>query len=210
LVFAFSLKLIVTHSRKGTQILCVLLALQAGYAFYHHDEIQLRNNKPTYQSFYAKKQFSDIENFIGKDKADYKVVSIGIHPSISLYNGFHTLDGYMINYPVEHKHAFRKIIANELGKNPKLKAYYDQFGGRCYVFVDELVHGDWLYGKGRNTVINNLELNTLAFKDLGGQYIFSSVEINNYKENQLELLKVFEDKDSFWKIFLYRPANMTP
>jgi len=55
------------------------------YIFYHHDEIQLRNNKPTYRALFAKKQFAAIENFIGKNKADYKVVNIGIHPSIALY-----------------------------------------------------------------------------------------------------------------------------
>ena len=179
LIFALSLKLIVTHSRKGTQILSFLLALQMGYAFFHHDEIQLRHNKPTYRTFYAKKQFAAIENFIGKNKADYKVVSIGIHPSIALYNGFHTLDGYMTNYPLKHKHAFRKIIAKELEKNSKLKAYYDKFGGRCYVFVNELIHGDWIYGKDRNTAVNNLELNMSAFQELGGKYIFSAVKINN-------------------------------
>jgi hypothetical protein len=208
LIFALSLKLIVTHSRKGAQILCILLTLQMGYAFFYHDEIQLRHNKPTYRTFYAKNQFAAIENFIGKNKADYKVMSIGIHPSIALYNGFHTLDGYISNYPLEHKHAFRKIIAKELGKNSKVKAYYDKFGARCYVFVNELIFADWIYGKDRNTVLNNLELNISAFQELGGEYIFSAVKINNHKENQLELLKIFEDKDSFWKIFLYRPTGI--
>jgi hypothetical protein len=115
----------------------------------------------------------------------------------------------MINYPLEHKHMFRKIIAKELKKNSKLRAYYDQFGGRCYLFVDELIYADWLYGKERNKALNNLELNIEAFKEMGGGYIFSAVKINNDKENQLELLKVFEDKDSFWKIFLYRPTAMS-
>ena len=56
-------------------------------------------------------------------------------------------------------------------------------------------------------MINNLEFNTAAFKALGGNYIFSAVKINNFKQNKLELLKVFENEASAWKIFLYRPVN---
>jgi hypothetical protein len=207
LIFALSLKLIVTHSRKGTQILCVLLMLQVGYAFYQHDEIQQLNNKPTYRGFYATKLFSNIENFIGKNKKDYKVASVGIYPAVASYNGFYSLDGYMGNYPLEHKHAFRKIIAKELDKKPRNKTNFDKSGVRCYIFASELAFSDWIYTKERNATINNLDLNIEAFEELGGEYIFSAVKINHPEENQLELLKVFEDGESAWKIFLYRPAN---
>ena len=195
------------HSRSGTYITCILLALQICYAFYYHDEIQQRNNKPTYREFFATQQFSDIGKFIDKNKTDYKVVSIGIFPSIAVYNGFHTLDGYMTNYPLKHKHEFRKIIKNELDKNLKYKNYYDKFGGRCYIFVNDLNYADWNYRKERKAVINNLEFNTEAFKKLGGDYIFSAVKINNFEENKLELLKIFESDASAWRIFLYRPVN---
>jgi len=208
LIFAFSLKYILNYSRKGLQVVCIILALQTGYAFFYHDEIQQRNNKPTYQAFFAKNQFSAIEQFIGKDKSTYKVVSVGIHPSIALYNGFYTLDAYHANYPVEHKHAFRKIIEKELDKNPKNKAYFDDFAGRCYVFAAELAHGDWIYTKERNKKIQNLELNIEEFKKMGGEYVFSSVKIINYRKNQLELIKIFEDEVSAWKIFLYRPIGL--
>jgi hypothetical protein len=41
-------------------------------------------------------------------------------------------------------------------------------------------------------------------KELGGKYIFSAVRIINEKENSLFLLKIFERKDSPWRIFLYQ------
>jgi hypothetical protein len=39
---------------------------------------------------------------------------------------------------------------------------------------------------------------------MGGQYIFSAVPIKNAKENNLLFLKAFEDKESVWKIYLYK------
>ena len=38
--------------------------------------------------------------------------------------------------------------------------------------------------------------------------MFSSVKIINDRKNQLELIKVFEDEVSAWKIFLYRPIGL--
>ena len=210
IIFGLSLKLILDQSQRGLKICSMLLMLQMGYAFYHHDEIQQRNNKPTYKEFYAKKQFSAIEDFIGESQDSYKVVSIGIHPSIALYNGFYTLDGYSFNYPLKYKFAFRKLIEKELEKNATSKAYFDKYGGRCYVFAGELGFSDWIYRKERNVSINNLELNMEAFKELGGDYIFSAVKIKNHEENQLEFLKVFESEESAWRIFLYQPFQGKP
>lgn len=39
---------------------------------------------------------------------------------------------------------------------------------------------------------------------MGGEYIFSAVEIKNYFENGLQLERVFEDKRSVWRIYLYK------
>ena len=64
------------------------------------------------------------------------------------------------------------------------------------------------YTKERNKKIQNLELNIEEFKKMGGEYVFSSVKIINDRKNQLELIKVFEDAESAWKIFLYRPFGL--
>jgi hypothetical protein len=89
-------------------------------------------------------------------------------------------------------------------KSEQLRTYFDTWGGRCYVFVSELVHGNWLYTKNKNGMVSNLDLNTNELLDLGGEYIFSAVEIKNYDENKLALLKVFESKASVWRIYLYK------
>ena len=203
LAFALSLKLIVRHARRGVSIVILLISMQILYGFFNHTEIQ-KSRKPSYREFYSVDLFKQIDNYIGRPKEDYRVVSIGFHPSISWYNGFYALDGYFINYPLKHKKDFRKIIAPELMKSEQLRVYFDEWGARCYVYVDDLVYADWLYTKNKNGVIHKLDLDTNALLDLGGEYIFSAVEIKNFEENQLALLKVFESKASVWRIYLYK------
>ncbi|MBT6601874.1 MAG: hypothetical protein HOB32_09520 [Nitrospina sp.] len=206
-VFALSLKLIINYVRRGTLIASVLISLQVLYGFYYHDEIQ-KIRKPSYGEFYSPVLFNEIRDYIGKPNETYRVVSIGLHPAISLYNGFYTLDGYFPNYPLAHKKAFRKIIAGEIKKSKKLKKIFDDYGARCYVYSAELEFANWLYTKNKNGVIHDLDFNTQAFLKMGGRYIISSVKIENYSENNWELLKVFENDISVWRIYLYRAKEL--
>ena len=76
------------------------------------------------------------------------------------------------------------------------------------MFVAELTHADWLYTKNRKASINKLEINTRHLKNMGGEYIFSAVEIKNYKDNDLKYLKVFDNESSGWKVYLYRSTGL--
>lgn len=158
--------------------------------------------QPTFREFYSCLLFSDIKRYINKPLDSYRVVSIGIHPSIALFNGFYVLEAHLPNYSLEYKHKFRKIIEKELSKNRELRGYYDNWGCRCYVFVSEL-GPNYLVQKGKNIKIRNLELNTAVFEKLGGKYILSTAEIMNYRKNHLIFLKAFERDTSPWKIYLY-------
>jgi hypothetical protein len=42
--------------------------------------------------------FEEIKEYTDKKTDGYKVISIGIFPSIDLQNGFYCLDGYSNNY----------------------------------------------------------------------------------------------------------------
>ncbi|WP_245831015.1 DUF6044 family protein [Sediminibacillus massiliensis] len=163
----------------------------------------VHHKTPSFREFYAVEQFEQIQDYIGLPKDQYRVASIGLHPAIAQYNGFYTLDTYNNLYPITYKYEFRKIIAKELEKNKSLKRYFDEWGSRCYLFVDELGK-KYDYEKTTNKKIKNLELNIEAFKNLGGRYIFSSVPILNAAETDLKLLKVFEHSESAWKIHLYQ------
>ena len=147
--------------------------------------------------------FSNIKNDINKSLDSYKVASLGFPPSVTTYNGFYTLDGYMFNYPLSYKHEFRIIIAKELEKNQTIRDYFDGWGNRCYLFSSELGL-DFTIGKTENISISNLELNMTQFKLMGGNYIFSTVLIKNYLVENLSLLNIYETPTSYWKIYLYQ------
>lgn len=158
-----------------------------------------------FKGFFATNLFSEIKKYINSPSENYRVVSIGMHPSIAQYNGFYTLDSYQSIYPLEYKHKFRNIIAKELEKNRALKVYFDDWGSRCYVFAAELKDKCFLNCSKHNTyTIDNLEINTKALKELGGKYIISCVYINNFEKLNLTFEKYFEDESAYWKIYLYK------
>ena len=89
--------------------------------FFKSDFVHEYNlNDITYKEFYSEELFDEIEKYIEKDKQSYKVVSIGIHPSIADIMVY-TLDGYLTNYDLDYKHQFREIISPEL---KKMKTYF--------------------------------------------------------------------------------------
>jgi hypothetical protein len=104
---------------------------------------------------------------------------------------------------LEYKRQFRKIIEKELAKSDVLRDYFDGWGNRCYVFVSELGKSSF-YGKASGKTVNHLELNTPHLRTMGGEYVFSAVEILNYEENALSFEGKFSDSLSYWDIYLYK------
>ncbi len=204
LLFAVGLKIVGQGKGKWKKTAVVLLILQLLLLFTLNEEIRYRiAGYPSFKEFYSTQLFEKIDRYIGKPKYTYRVASIGLHPSISQYNGFYTLDTYNNFYPLSYKHQFRSIISKELDKNRKLKNYFDHWGGRCYLFSAELGK-HYSFEKDSDKKIDHLQLNTKAFKKLGGRYIFSSVPIVNAREDHLTYEKTFTDPHSVWKIYLYQ------
>jgi len=159
-------------------------------------------SRTNFKAFYASDLFTEIENHIGKPKESYRVASVGIFPGVALYNGFYCVDAYMNTYPLAYKHQFRNIIAKELDKNEDLQRYFDYWGSRCYIFSAELGK-QYEFSRKDSKLIEKLEINTIKLKELGCEYIFSALPIENHLELDLELDEVFEDKNGKWKIYLY-------
>ncbi len=159
---------------------------------------------PSFRAFFAEKQFAQIRDYIGKPQADYRVICLGMHPSVAQFNGFYTLDSYQNNYPLPYKHAFRKIIATELAKGTRqMRIYYDAYACRVYLYTAELGM-NYLLGKTQNRDVRHLQLDTDALTGLGGQYIISAVPIRNSVQNRLRLEKMFDEPESYWRVWLYR------
>lgn len=188
LAFSFSIKIILKYQSKWSILIIFILVLQVIYSF------QMQNNhisrKPvSFDKFYSQTTYEEIKNYIGEPVETYRVMSIGLHPSAAIYNGFYTVDGYIAYYPLKNKHEFRKIIALELEKDQKLKKAFDDISGRrCR-----------LMSRKRELVLN-LE----AFKNLGGRFIFSAYPIKINNNDETKLLNTFLRVDKRNKIFLYQ------
>ena len=200
--FALALKVMwqFHHWWKPIVTLCLIAQLVVLVPF--NEEIA-HHKKPSVKEFYDVELFSEIKEHIGLPQDEYRVASIGLHPAIAQYNGFYTLDSYNNFYPLTYKYQFRKIIEKELAKNKKIRTYFDEWGGRCYLFTDELGK-HYMFKKSSKKKLKTIQLQTGVFKEMGGRYIFSAVPILNEDENKLVLEKEFTTKKSVWKIYLYR------
>ncbi len=187
--------------RTGKALVCAGLIGQALLLALHNEEIEYRK-RPSFRQFYAEALFRDIREYIGAPPSSYRVASIGLHPAVAQFNGFYTLDTYNNFYPLSYKHAFRNIIAKELDKNETLREYFDTWGGRCYIFVDELGK-KYEFKANSKKKIRNLELNVDAFRALGGRYVFSAIPIMNAEANGLALRRTFRHREAAWRIYLY-------
>lgn len=202
LLFALSIKVLCSQGGIWRKAAPILVAAQVLIVSFFNEEI-IFHNEPTVTEFLAEEQFSDIKEYIGLPQREYRVAIIGIHPAIAQYNGFFTLDTYNNFYPLSYKYQFRNIIEKELKKNKTIRIYFDEWGGRCYIFTAELGK-HYMFKKKSKKRLKNLELNITPFKEMGGRYIFSAVPIDNASENSLNLEKIFESKSSAWKIYLYK------
>lgn len=215
IIFALTLRVIHSNLRYGKQIAVSFLIVQIVFLFtlpgfgssldIQHGGLRLLHSEEmTFNEYYSPKLFSEIDEAIALPKESYRVVSIGIHPAISQYNGFYTLDMYHYNYPLEYKRSFQEIMEKELDKSEKNKRYFGFRGSsRCYLYVSELEDNIAMNTRECSKPIQNLEIDSEALYDMGGRYIFSAVEILNYKDNNLELVDAFENDSSPWKIWVY-------
>lgn len=205
--FAIALYVIMLCFRRGKLYAYLILAAQILLLFSFNEQIKYSYyHYPTFREFYSTALFQDIKTYIGKDPSTYRVVTIGLHPAIAEYNGFYTLDGYVPSYPLRYKRQFREIIAPELEKNASMRHYFDEWGSRCYIFVNELGK-HYRYTKNHHRTIHHLALNTSAFQKMGGEYVLSAVKIGNAGENDLILQKKFTRSSSPWAIYLYKAGD---
>lgn len=201
ILFAAGLSILWNQGRLWQKAVPFLIAAQILLLGLTNEEI-VYSNKPSVKEFYAEEQFKEIKEHIGRDHKSYRIASIGLHPAIAQYNGFYTLDTYNNFYPLTYKYQFREIIENELEKSKKIRIYFDEWGGRCYLFTAELGK-HYMFKKTSKKRIKELDLNLKPFKQMGGEYIISSVPIDNASDNGLQFEKVFDSKSSAWKIYLY-------
>lgn len=164
---------------------------------------EARSSGLSYRQFYASGLFARIQRDIGLPPASYRVVSVGLHPTIAQYNGFYTLDGYQAIYPKSYKQQFRHIIAPELKKDDELRHYYDDWGSRVYVFSKELKPCNFLCTRNSAPSEISLGFDDKAFRGMGGRFVFSVSKIANADALHLHLIKAYDQPQDAWRLYLY-------
>jgi hypothetical protein len=204
---AFALALQRVHESRpiGRYLVGAVLLCQLAFLFTRSNtEHERHATGLTYRQFFSEELFGEIRDAIGRPQSDYRVVSLGLFPSIALFNGFQVLDGYIEDYPLEYKHQFRKVIAREIEKNPAHRRTFDTWGSRCFFLCSELECNHLYTRADPIRSVQNLEIDVESLRALGGEYILSAVEIRNAAGLGLTEEKVFEREDSPWRIHLYR------
>ncbi|WP_430968065.1 DUF6044 family protein [Spongiimicrobium sp. 2-473A-2-J] len=202
-LFALALATFFEMGKIGRWVAFLLLSLQLGFIISKH-EFLTQNHEPTYKQFYSVNLFDKVKKTIGDPVDQYRVISLGIHPSIAQYNGFYTLDGYLPNYPLQHKHEFGRVIEGELKKDAYLTYYFKNWGSRCYAFTKALRTN---YLNPNPKIITALDFDFKALKKMGGRYLLSSAEIDSKAVQDIRLVGVFQDPDSYWDIYLYENVS---
>lgn len=158
----------------------------------------------TWESIYMEDVFAQIDEAIGADKDEVSVVSLGMYPSIALYNGYTCADGYSNNYSLDYKQAFRKIMEEELEKSEENKAYFDAWGNRLYLASAEYGF-HCLIGKNQNAFFSELSYDVQAMRKLNIAYLFAAAPIGNAEELGLFLVgdKPFSDTSSYYEVWVY-------
>ncbi len=161
---------------------------------------QKQVNDLNYREYYSEDLFDSI-----KEEIDYNgewSAAYGLNPAILQYNGIATVDGYLGMYPQEYKDAFRKVIEPALKTAEGNRVYFDDWGARAYLFSgsDENTYAPY---RDLGLTDYSLKIDTEAYKAIGGQYIFSRIEISNREELGLELKGVYSHDLSPYTIYLY-------
>jgi len=145
----------------------------------------------TYNEFFSQKLFNKIKDSLGKD--NYKIVNLGINPSVAQFNGFHTLDGYLVNYPISLARKFEKINKSSIKRNG-LFLLSEELSKEC---------GIYCYKSNSPFEIYNFNINIEELKKAKVKYLFSATNISEFRDYGLEFHGEFEDKDSPYKVIVY-------
>ena len=170
---------------------------------YHHAFEILKGTPSTqlsFEQFYAEELFEEIKEEIGYEGE--WAAAYGMHPAVLQYNGIATLDGYLGLYSEEYKQQFGKLIAPALEGSEEFRTTFWDSGIRAYLYS----------GAGENTYQPLKELNLAddklyidgdVFREMGGKYIFSRIEISNSSELGLGLKGVYSIETFPYTIYLY-------
>ncbi|MFH0710519.1 MAG: DUF6044 family protein [Pseudomonadota bacterium] len=198
LITALGMVIIARKIRFSPLIFAGVILIQL-YMSLNSREFSAPNSPFTYRAYFAEDLFAKIKHTIPSD-ASHRVGCIGFEPSIAVYNGLYTIDGYITSYPLEYKHQFYKIIEKTLATDKGNRDLFLGWGSKCYLFDGG---ESSLYFRSKEKV-KKLNLNMEAYYAMGGRYLISAHKIEESQLKNLVFIQEFRDKNTFWTMYLYR------
>ena len=153
-----------------------------------------------YREFFSEDLFDEIKEDIGYD-GEYSI-AYGMHPAVLSYNGISTLDGYLGFYPQAYKEAFGAMIAPATERVEEWDTYFWDWGARAYIFSGS---GENTWNPVRTMQVSDdtLYIDADMFRELGGKYLFSRIEIGNGPELGFTLVGTYGGEGSPYTIYVY-------
>ena len=123
-----------------------------------------------------------------------------MHPSVINYNDIASLDGYLSYYSKDYKEKFRTLIEPDFEVDPDNQNYFDTWGGRAYIFSTDVSFGPY---RTSEVTKADMLIDADVFREMGGKYVFSRVEISNADALGIEQIGVYENEKSPYTIYVY-------
>lgn len=155
-----------------------------------------------WRQFFAEDTFEEIKACTGEDVETYSVVSVGLFPSIALYNGFYCLDGYSQNYNLDYKHFFYDVMKDEIGGESERYDYFQNWGNRCYLLTSSSPF-EYIPKKKEPEKLT-VRFDFQKLKSLGCRFIISRYELENASELGIGYEGYFDMPDGLYGVHLYR------
>ena len=153
-----------------------------------------------YREFFSEELFDEIKEDIGYD-GEYGI-AYGMHPAVLSYNGISTLDGYLGFYPQEYKEKFGAMIAPATERVQEWDTYFWDWGARAYIFSGS-GENTWNPVRTMRVADDALYIDADMFRELGGKYLFSRIEIGNAPELGFTLIGTYSGEGSPYTIYVY-------
>lgn len=163
-----------------------------------------QSNDLSYGEFYSSALFEMAKEDLGYD-GEWSA-AYGFHPAVLEYNGIATLDGYLGFYGQAYKEDFRRVIAPALDRVPESREYFDTWGARAYLYSGSELS---IVSAVRDYQVSDhdIYIDGDAFKDLGGKYIFSRIELSNAEDVGLMLAGIYTGENSPYTLYVYACAG---
>lgn len=190
---------IVARKIRFAPLLFAGVVLIQAYMTLNVREFSAPNSPFTFRAYFAEDLFAKIKHTVPSD-ASHRIGCIGFEPSIAVYNGLYTIDGYITSYPLEYKHQFYKIIEKTLSTDKGNRKLFVGWGSKCYLFDG----GESTLYFRKNATVKKLQLDMKAFYEVGGRYLLSAHRIEESQLKNLVFMQEFRDKNTFWTMYLYR------